>query len=303
MISNGFVPVPRSVLTDPRYKSARLKYQKVLWVIFEIVAFKRTSHSIRTKLIQIERGQFLISERKLVELCNLEVIFEEDKIDKNTVHRSIAYWKGCGFVNQEVNHGKNILTITVPEFYESGKTDSEPESEFKVNQQRTTKEQRKEQREEIRKDNDRGTSVPKKETLPSLDEKKKEVVERNQWRLTPEQQLSLQMLKDAEINTSEETLSFWARTYETDRLRAVVNFAKQKPRKNLGGFIQDFLKKNKPVPTEQTVTNRQVAELYAANFKGIILKPKHCKIGEIELSYEMNPEIFYQTIDRHTENY
>ncbi len=336
MISNGFVPVPRSVLTDSRYKSARLKYQKVLWVIFEMAAFKPTKHVVGKNLIDIEIGQFCVTIRKLAEICNKEVKYEEDLIDRNLIDRAITYWETCQYVRQTFIHKKTLLTITIPEFYENsnksslektGETTSETTSETKktsVNNNKSNSYEKKESitettsettsetsarhkrtkrtKKEIRKDNVGGTDVPKKKTLLSSCEEK-EGIEKKYRRLMPEQQLSLQMLKEAEINTSEETLSFWARTYETDRLRAVVEHCKRQQPQNLGGLIQKFLKEGLPVPTAQTVTNRQVAELYAANFRGITLKRKHCKIGEIELSYEMNPEIFYQTIDRHTENY
>lgn len=138
--NSGYFSFPRSISTDPRYKGARLKYKHVLHTILENAVFRKTTHSIGTNVIDIEVGQFCVSERKLVDLCNEGLRYKEDFVDKNTVHRAVHFWRTCGFVNQEVIHEKNLLTVTVPEFYTKDKNTSEPESEPKVNHNRTSKE-------------------------------------------------------------------------------------------------------------------------------------------------------------------
>lgn len=148
MANSGYFTIPRSVTTDPRYKSARLKYQKVLQVLFEKVAFAPTTHAVGTHIIKINIGQFCVSEENLVDICNEGVKYEEDKVTKSLVHRSIVFWKKCGFVNQEPNHGKNVITITVPEYYERLKNRTEPDIESKPNQNRTSKEKDKEDKED-----------------------------------------------------------------------------------------------------------------------------------------------------------
>ena len=146
--NSGYFIIPRSVSSDPRYKSARLKYKHVLHILFENVAFSPTTHAIGTEVISIAIGQYCISERNLVDLCNEGVKFKEDKVDKNIVHRAVHFWARCGIVNQQVIHDKTLLTITVPEFYERKKKTSEPGSETEVNQNRTTKEEDKEDKED-----------------------------------------------------------------------------------------------------------------------------------------------------------
>jgi len=142
--SNGYFIIPRSVTSDPRYKTARLKYQKVLFVLFEHVAFAPTTHAIGHKIINIRVGQLCITSRHLVKLCNEDVKFEEDLVDKNIIDRAIAFFEKCGFVSQEVIHRKSIITITVPAFYDRFKNTSEPRSEPKVSQKRANKEEEKE---------------------------------------------------------------------------------------------------------------------------------------------------------------
>lgn len=146
--NSGYFIIPRVVTSDPRYQGARLKYQKVLLALFENAAFSPTTHAIGTEIIQIQIGQFCVSERRLVEICNEGVKFKEDLVDKNIVHRAVHFWSKCQIVRQEVIHDKTLLTITVPEFYERTKKRSEPGSEPKVNQNRTTKEEDKEDKED-----------------------------------------------------------------------------------------------------------------------------------------------------------
>ncbi len=156
----GYFIIPKSVYFDPRFQGARLKYQKVLIAILANAAFAPTTHAIGCEVIQIAIGQFCVSELHLVELCNEGVKFKEDKIDKNIVHRAVQFWARCQFVNQQVIHGKNLLTITIPEYYDRSKKRSEPASEPKVNQNRTTKEEDKEDKEDNISSKKEGTFVP-----------------------------------------------------------------------------------------------------------------------------------------------
>lgn len=146
--NSGYFIIPRSVTSDPRYKCAKLKYKHVLHVIFESVAFAKTSHAIGTHVINIEIGQFCVSIRGLMDLCNNGVIYKEDKVDKNVIERASRYWQTCGLVRQEVRHGKILLTITVPEFYRKEKPITETGTETKPRHDRDTKEEDKEDKED-----------------------------------------------------------------------------------------------------------------------------------------------------------
>lgn len=157
---SGFFIIPRSVTSDPRYKGARLKYKHVLHVLFEKVAFTPTTHAVGVHVIKINIGQFCVSEEYLAEICNEGVKYEEDMVNRALVHRAIQFWKKCGFVNQEVNHKKNVLTITIPEFYDRLKNRTEPIIEPRPNHDRTTKEEYKEYKEDIISSKKEETFVP-----------------------------------------------------------------------------------------------------------------------------------------------
>lgn len=158
--NSGYFSFPRSISSDPRYKAARLKYQKVLHIILENAAYGKTTHSIGVEVIQIDVGQLCISERWLVNLCNDGVKFKDDMVDKNIVRRAVHFFCECGFVRHEVIHDKTLITVTVPEFYSKIKKASEPASEPEVNQKRTTKETDKTDKEDNISSKKEGTFVP-----------------------------------------------------------------------------------------------------------------------------------------------
>jgi hypothetical protein len=136
----GYFSFPRSISSDPRYKGARLKYRKVLHTILENAAFRKTIHSIGLIVIDIEIGQFCVSVRGLMDLCNEGVKYKAELVDKNIVERASHFWQRCGFVRQEVRHGKILLTVTIQEFYKKEKLESETESETEARQKRDSKE-------------------------------------------------------------------------------------------------------------------------------------------------------------------
>lgn len=141
----GYFIVPRSVTADRRYKSAPIKYQKILQIIFENVAFAPTTYAVGCELIPIAIGQWCVAIRRLMELCNEGVKREEDLICKSLIDRALLFFTKCQFTSQETSHGKTIITITANGFYRI----SEPTFEPKSSQGRATKEECKE-REELK---------------------------------------------------------------------------------------------------------------------------------------------------------
>lgn len=145
---SGYFIIPRSVTSDPRYQGARLKYKHVLHIILEKAAFAETTHAIGTEIVKINVGQFCVAERRLVDLCNEGVKFKEDLVDRNIVTRAVQFWRRCLYLSQEVIHGKTIITVTIPDVYKKEKTQSEPTNDPKVSQNRATKEEDKEDKED-----------------------------------------------------------------------------------------------------------------------------------------------------------
>lgn len=165
----GYFIIPRSVADDPRYQGARLKYQKVLFIILKHAAFAPTTHAIGVDVIPIAIGQFCIAERQLVELCNKGVKFKEDLVDRNIVTRAVQFWARCQYLSQQVIHGKTLLTLTIPEIYNREKTTSEPTSETKPSQNRANKEEDK----ELKEDNNISNVADAPDSAVAPSEKKK----------------------------------------------------------------------------------------------------------------------------------
>ena len=146
----GFVQFPRHILQDPRWKGAPLRYQKVFMILCENAIWgKSKEHSVGSSIINVEPGQFCCTVRQVADLCNEGVTFQDDKVDKNLVHRAMTFWNKCHFMGQEVRQHmgqqKTLVTIYHLTTYEIQKnksgTGSETTSETGSGQGRDSKEE------------------------------------------------------------------------------------------------------------------------------------------------------------------
>jgi hypothetical protein len=67
------------------------------------------------------------------------------------------------------------------------------------------------------------------------------------YKLSKEQVAIYEWLKEQSINTDDNTLCYWVKTYDSKRIREVVEFAKSRKKvgqeiRNMGGWIQKLLK-------------------------------------------------------------
>ena len=114
----GHYTVSRKLMNHGSYRSAPMKYQKVLSKILEKAAYAPTTHHIGPVEIQIQPGQYCVTHRKLADLCNEGVTIKDDLIGKTTIPRALAYFEKCHFLGQEVVQGKTLITLTLSRFYE-----------------------------------------------------------------------------------------------------------------------------------------------------------------------------------------
>lgn len=316
----GYFIIPRSITSDPRYQGARLKYKHVLHILLEHAAFRKTKYAIGTNLIDIEIGQFCVSVRGLIDLCNKGIKFKEDKVDKNTIERASHFWSTCGFVRQEVRHGKTILTITIPEVYIKEKQEGETASETKVRLNRDTNEERKE---ELR-------SLCLKETLGDadsflLEKNKKEEIKKsytpnqgdsNQETIfkIPESQIkddlmvSLIFIEENKIPLDEKDVEKWIRKWGgfcvISNLQLMTK--QKKVIKNPSGWMQTALrddwaknKKNQPI-------NRKYAEDFKKknSWSDLMILKEYCTIRgtSYDIQFKLDPETFIEIIRSKYEN-
>lgn len=88
------------------------------------------------------------------------------------------------------------------------------------------------------------------------------------YKLTEEQQKIYTWLKTQGLNVDDNTLNYWARKYQTQRLVDVVQFALTRRAqgqliRNVGGWIHKLLKEDLPVVNDNCKGNRQFVEQFA----------------------------------------
>lgn len=293
----GFVKLPRSLLNDPNWQRMRLKYKMVFLTLLNHTSYTQRTYSISTNLITIGPGQFCTSIRNLVDLCNQGVIFNEDKIDKNIVERSVSLFTKVGLVRQEVRHKKCIFTITYPELYDHFKKQSETQTETRPRHNRDTNEERKERKdiEEtiegavaldsslINKKKEEGTKGPSVFT-PETPKTQSKLSEEKQkhfhllWEFVVKNKIAAGMTPKPGIK--EQDLINWLQKYQATEILECLKFAiKATITKTYGGYVTKLLKDRIPKQEEDSKQGRQFVEKFIKEngMKHIDLKKDYFK--------------------------
>src|ERR1700753_701764 len=87
------------------------------------------------------------------------------------------------------------------------------------------------------------------------------------YKLSRGQAETYEWLKKRNINTDNNTLCYWVKTYESQRIRTVVEFAESRRQlgqeiKNIGGWIQELLKSGLPVVDDNCKANVSFAQQF-----------------------------------------
>lgn len=136
-LNSGYICLPRSLILNPLWIDLPSSYKEVFLVILELVRYgSPTQFDDHGHLITILPGQLCISEQGLADKCS-------KYITKTIVHRTILKLDLYGFVHQQVNHKKTLITITHPETYDLISKNSESTSESNLNQTRIKLESQK----------------------------------------------------------------------------------------------------------------------------------------------------------------
>jgi hypothetical protein len=309
--NHGYFIIPRSLTSDQRYQAAHIKYQKVLHIILENVAFSETTHAIGNEIIKIEIGQFCISERALVELCNRGVKFQKDKVDKNIIHRAVHFWATCGIVNHQTNHGKMLLTITVNEFYAKNRKGIEPRNESIVNRNRTTNEERKERKESCIREtiNDQEPSLSyagKNEELedsyipssqPLNSDEDSDMPKTSESQFIEDFEALNDFVKDEQIPMKSEDLERWIRKWGGQVVRSTIQLMqKQKEVRSVARWMETALKKDWARLANNIPINKKFAEDFKQKHKWeeLTIVKKYCTIqgASYDLQFKMEPDLF-----------
>jgi hypothetical protein len=93
----------------------------------------------------------------------------------------------------------------------------------------------------------------------------KMILKGSKYKLTSEQTEIYTWLKAQEINTDDDTLNYWSRTYRAQRIMDVVNYAHNRRAKgelirNIGGWIHKLLITESAIVNDGSKINRELAE-------------------------------------------
>lgn len=128
-------------------------------------------------------------------------------------------------------------------------------------------------------------------------------------KFTDDQLNCLEWLKSQNLNTSEETLTWWARKYSLVRLESVIREAKKRNPKSLGAYIQKLLKDEATVVAGRVELNAEYATTLKEfrNWHALEIHQKYAKIvvgnSTIEIDFNMEPQEFMDYIESKYQSY
>ena len=133
----GYIRLPRSLLTDPRFRDIAPAWQVVFLTMIRLAVWKKTEFNDHGKIITLEPGQLCYPIRRLAIECG-------KKTSRNQVERAIVYFCFYDFSRQDAGHRTSILTITHKDTYDLLLKTSETTCETRARQERDINEEYKE---------------------------------------------------------------------------------------------------------------------------------------------------------------
>lgn len=135
---------------------------------------------------------------------------------------------------------------------------------------------------------------------PSLTQsiKKKTSLFKGKATFSDEQRFCLEWLKTLQLDTEEDTLSWWARTYPMMRLDEVHREAVKRNPASVGAYMHKLLKKQAIVVSGRIELNAEFAKEFKAMYQwsALELHPKYALVKhgnhEIEIDFNMEHEAF-----------
>lgn len=123
--------------------------------------------------------------------------------------------------------------------------------------------------------------------------------------LTKEQLEIYFWLKTKDLNTDDDTLNYWVRTYKAERLKEVVNFAHKRISegqdiRNIGGWVHRLLKTGLAVVNDDCQVNQNLAYDFARvnQWTELVIYEKYVrdKITDSDLSLTMTKDEFARAL-------
>jgi hypothetical protein len=123
------------------------------------------------------------------------------------------------------------------------------------------------------------------------------------YKLSAEQRAIFDWLKSLQIDSSDDTLSYWARIYPHQRLKDIYRWTMREPRDSTGAYMQFLLKSKAIVETDIMRENKQLALDYKNGNKwdNLLISEnfatcKTSKGGEREVGFSLESHVFLQRL-------
>lgn len=123
-------------------------------------------------------------------------------------------------------------------------------------------------------------------------------------KFTDEQRDTWEWLKSLNIDSSEDTLSWWARNYSLTRLDEVHREALKRKPDSIGAYMQKLLKSGSVVVTGRVELNAEFAEAFKAlrNWNALEIHQKYASVNRsnhsIEIDFNMDPHQFQEYLSQ-----
>lgn len=152
-MSNGFIKLPRSLLTSPEWLDLSYEYRHIFMTILVHMAYKPITQNNHGIMMDLQVGELMTTYRNLAKLCH------DPKIDRNMVDRALKRLNELGFSrheqktrqnpsqnsSQKMRQEKTIITVTEPRICELLKLQSESENESELKSENVKKRDIKEE--------------------------------------------------------------------------------------------------------------------------------------------------------------
>ena len=150
--------------------------------------------------------------------------------------------------------------------------------------------------------------APAAPSLTQKIEKPKKSLFKGKPKFSDEQRFCLEWLKTLQLDTSEDTLSWWARTYPMMRLDEVHREALKRKPDSIGAYMQMLLKKQAVVVTGRVELNKEYAKEFKEfyKWKDLEIHQKFASVvvgnQEIEIEFNMEHEAFREYLTKKYDN-
>lgn len=276
-MNDGYIKIPRSLLNDPIWKSLPYTYRHIYLTILQHMAFEACKQNDFGLLTELQPGQFLTTERKLVDLC------DEEEIDKSLIHRALIKFRSLGFSNHKTNRKKTIITITRTDILELLKPRIEPNS----NQTRTIKEESEDITFSLKKESEKEKRISLTSHSPSFKKAK----------FSQEDFQAIRIYCDEkELPISDSDICQWLRKYPPERITNNLSLMLQRNQPFEIKWLVKAIQKDYAGEPERILQNRNFAFEYKnkMGWSSLVITQQYCRCENTResIKFNLNPETF-----------